>query len=93
MDSTLARISTSPRLLSSQPFKVLTPAAARSRLADNKCLADQHLHTGEGGEVIGQEQNVTHTPKKVRYYFIHRFMTSESVFFAMNKHSHGITKL
>lgn len=80
MDSTLARISTSPRLLSSQPFKVLTPAAARSRLADNKCLADQHLHTGEGGEVIGQEQNVTHTPKKVRYYFIHRFMTSESIF-------------
>ena len=44
-------------------------------------------------KVAGQEQNVTHTPKKVRYYYIHRFMTSESVFFAMNKHSHGITKL
>ena len=36
---------------------------------------------------------ITHGPKKVPYYFIHWFMTIFLLllFFAMNKHSHGIT--
>ena len=70
MDSTSVRISPSPRL---QSLKILTPAAAHSRLAGNKHLADQCLHTEEGTEVTGQEQNITHRPKKVSHYLIHSF--------------------
>lgn len=78
MDSTLVRISPSPRL---QSFKVLTPAATHSRLAGNERLADQCRHTEESTEVTGQEQNITHGPKKVSHYLIHSFMTRESIFF------------